>query len=252
MSMFHIYEGAGGKADFPVTVATETAKRHQVLMVSLSLGSYTAAQLASGSGDAMWRNWAQGAKAWGKPVILRWGWEAPIQPWALNATSYKQAWQRMYGIVKNEVGATNVKLAYTPVYFSTGYGTYKDYFPGDQYVDWVGVDDYQPPTATFAGSFKTAYDYFQTVSPTKPFIVGEWGMKYASDNGSTTYSVPAYPNDWYSQTLESAKTYKNLKAYVLYDNDQEIKSALSPTWAGTLNLKQKLKDIFYLQQAPVL
>jgi beta-mannanase len=221
-------------------------------MVSLGIGSLTAGQLASGSGDAVWRNWAQGAKAWGKPVILRWGWEAPIQPWARNANDYKNAWKRMHNIIKNEVGAANVKLAYTPVYFYTGYGTYKDYFPGDQYVDWVGVDDYQQPNASFEGSFKVAYDYFQQVAPTKPFIVAEWGMKYASDDGSTTYSVPAYPNDWYTKTLEAAKTYPNLKAYVLYDFDQEIKSALAPTWAGTLNLKQKLKEAFYLQQSPQL
>lgn len=221
-------------------------------MVSLGLGSLTAQQLASGSGDAMWRNWATGAKAWGKPVMLRWGWEAPIQPWARNATAYKQAWQRMHRIIKTEVGATNVKLAYTPVYFATGYGSYKDHFPGDAYVDWVGVDDYQQPNASFESSFKVAYDWFLTVAPNKPFIVGEWGMKYASDNGSTTYSVPAYPNDWYSKTLESAKTYKNIKAYVLYDFDQEIKSALNPTWAGTLNLKRKLQEAFYLQQSPVL
>jgi beta-mannanase len=251
-SIFHMYEGAGSKGDFPVTVANETAKRKQLLMVSLALGSLTAQDMAAGKGDHLWRNWAQGAKTWGKPVILRWGWEAPIQPWARNATAYKQAWVRMHNIVKKEVGATNVKLAYTPVYFATGYGSYKDYFPGDQYVDWVGVDDYQHPNKGFEDSFKVAYDYFQQVSPTKPFIVAEWGMKYASDDGKTTYSVPAYPNDWYTRTLEAAKKYPNLKAYVLYDFDQEIKSALAPNWAGTLNLKQKLQESFYLRQSPAL
>jgi endoglucanase len=251
-SIFHIYEGAGIKGDFPITVANEAAKRKQMLMVSLALGSLTAQDLAAGKGDALWRNWATGAKSFGKPVILRWGWEAPIQPWAKNATAYKQAWQRMWKIVKQDVGASNVKLAYTPVYFNTGYGTFKDYFPGDQYVDWVGVDDYQQPSATFEGSFKVAYDYFQSVAPSKPFIVGEWGMKYASDDGKTTYSVPGYPNDWYSKTLDAAKKYPNLKAYVLYDFDQEIKSALSPSWAGTSNLKQKLQDSYYLRQSPLL
>ena len=75
--------------------------------------------------------------------ILTWiGGNSRLEPQALDATAYKQARQRMYGIVKNAVGATNVKLAYTPIYFNTGYGTYKDDYPGDQYVDWVGVDDY--------------------------------------------------------------------------------------------------------------
>lgn len=252
MSLFHIFEAANGRGDFPTAVAEETAKRKQILMVSLSFGSMTAQQAASGSADAMWRNWARGAKSFGKPVILRWGWEAPIQPWARDANAYKNAWRRMHNIVKNEVGATNVKLAYTPVYFNTGWGTYKDYFPGDAYVDWVGVDDYQAPNASFENSFKAPYDWFLTVAPNKPFIVGEWGMKWKSDDGRTTYSVPSYPNDWYTRTLEAAKQYPNIKAYVLYDNDQEIYSALRPGWGGLDNLKRKIQESFYLRTSPVM
>lgn len=251
-AIFHMYEGAGTKGDFPITVAQETAKRGQMLMVSLSMGSMTAAQIAGGSADNQFRNWARGAKAFGKPVILRWGWEAPIQPWAKDPTAYKNAWKRMHGIVKNEVGASNVKLAWTPVYFATGWGTYKDYFPGAQYVDWVGVDDYQAPSASFESSFKAPYDWMVQNAPGKPFIVAEWGMKRQSDDRSTTYSVPDYPNDWYSQTLESAKRYPALKAYVLFDFDQEIVSALPPDWKGTLNLKRKLLEAFFLDRSPYI
>jgi hypothetical protein len=158
----------------------------------------------------------------------------------------------MHRIVKREVGAGNVMLAYTPVYFYTGWGTYKDYFPGNDYVDWVGVDDYQPPDMGFEDTIQVPYDWFAEHAPGKPFIVAEWGMKHTSDDGQTPYEVPAYPDDWYSRTLAAAKSHPNIKAYVLFDFDQEINSALSPTWPGTLHLQQQLRDPFYLRQAPVL
>ena len=129
-------------------------------------------------------------------------------------------------------------------------GTYRDFFPGDQYGDWVGVDDCQPPGNGFEEFFQAPYDWFAQNAPGKPFIVAEWGMKHASDDGQTTYVVPAYPDDWYCRTLEAAKTHVNLKACVLFDFDQEIKSALSPTWPGTLNLKQKLLDPFTCSSRP--
>ncbi|MBC7544604.1 MAG: hypothetical protein H7338_17930 [Candidatus Sericytochromatia bacterium] len=246
MGLIHMYEDAGDRADFPLTVASELARRRQLLMVSLSFGKTTAAELADGAGDLQWRNWARGAKAWGRPVILRWGWEAPVQPWARDAAAYKAAWQRMWRIIKTDVGAGNVQLAFTPVYFATGWGTYQDYFPGDAYVDWVGVDDFQPPGKGFEDSFEPAYDWFAHHAPGKPFMVAEWGMKYATDNGVTTYEMP--DPDWYARTLDAARTHGNIKAYVLYDNDQEIRSALSPTWAGMATLKRKLLDVFYLPQ----
>jgi hypothetical protein len=252
LSLCHMFEAANGVGDFPTTVANECAKRQQLLMVSLSLGPLTAQELADGAGDAVWRNWAAGAKAWGKPVILRWGWEAPVQVWARDPVAYKKAWQRLWTIVKREVGATNVQLAFTPLYFYTGWGSYQDYFPGDAYVDWVGVDDYQTPSATFETSFKPAYDWFAEHAPGKPFMVSEWGMKHASDDRQVAYDVLPYPNDWYCQTLEAARTNANIKAYVLYDFDQEIQSALRPDWAGTQNLARKLLDPFFLKRAPVL
>jgi hypothetical protein len=249
MSLVHMYESAGDTADFPLVVATETAKRHQCLMVSLSFGPMTALQLAAGDGDSRWRNWAQGAKQWGKPVILRWGWEAPIQPWARDATAYKAAWSRMWHIVKADVGATNVQLAFTPVYGDTGWGSYRDYFPGDRYVDWVGVDDYQPPAKGFEDTFKSAYDWFSEHAPGKPFMVAEWGMKREPDTGGPPYDDVS--SDWYGRTLEAAKTHPNIKAYVLYDNDQEIKSALGPDQPGMVALKAKLQDPYYLRRSPV-
>lgn len=251
ISLLHMFEMANGIGDFPTTVASACAERRQLLMVSLSLGPLTAAELANGAGDAVWRNWARGAKAWGKPVILRWGWEAPIQVWARDPEAYQRAWRRLWSIVKTEVGATNVQLAFTPLYFETGWGNYQAYFPGDAYVDWVGVDDYQVPSATFESSFKPAYDWFAEHAPGKPFMVSEWGMKHASDDRLQTYDVQPFPQDWYSLTLDAAKTHPNVKAYVLYDFDQEIQSALAPGWPGTQNLIRKLVDPFILRESPV-
>src|SRR5207247_7587356 len=85
---------------------------------------------------------------------LRWGWEmnGDWEPWsgAQNggssggAASFRAAWHHIHDIF-SEVGAWNVVWVWSP---NSGdlpharWNHFSNYYPGDRYVDWVGIDGF--------------------------------------------------------------------------------------------------------------
>lgn len=106
-------------------------------------GAYERYQnIIKGKHDSYIRAWAKTAKAFGKPVIVRFAHEMNGDwfPWSLgnfdnNSARFKAAWQH---IVKQfrSVGAGNVRFLWSPYIFTKGYAKF---YPGNDYVDYVGV-----------------------------------------------------------------------------------------------------------------
>jgi hypothetical protein len=107
-------------------------------------GTYERYQnIIKGKHDSYIRDWAKDAKAFGKPVIVRFAHEMNGDwfPWSLgnfdnNPRRFKEAWQHVVKEVRS-VGAKNVKFLWSP--YLWGKGTYALFYPGNDYVDYVGV-----------------------------------------------------------------------------------------------------------------
>ena len=110
--------------------------------------------ITSGSQDAVIKDMAKKCAAYGKPIFLRFAHEmnGNWYPWsgAMNgggkkaSDQYKKAWQYVYTIFAQN-GATNVIWVWAPNADSvpnTAENKLSNYYPGDQYVDWVGIDFY--------------------------------------------------------------------------------------------------------------
>jgi hypothetical protein len=106
----------------------------------------------SGDYDVMIKQRALDLKRLGAPVFLRWGWEMNGDWYphagALNMPNgparFVAAWRRIYRIFSS-VGATNVVWVWCPNATSVpggAWNSWRDYYPGDAYVDWVGIDGY--------------------------------------------------------------------------------------------------------------
>jgi len=137
--------------------------------------------IASGTHDAYIRQWARDAKAWGKPFYLRFGHEmnGNWYSWGqgVNGNSpehYIAAWRRIVNIFRAE-GTTNVRWVWCPMAgrpFTTLY-------PGDSYVDWVGLDGYNWGTSQSWSSWKSMLMVFGSSyttlasMTTKPILIGE-------------------------------------------------------------------------------
>lgn len=102
--------------------------------------------IARGRLDGYWREWAEGAAAFGAPVILRFGFEMNGDwfPWGGRPEAFVAAWRQVWKIVR-EAGADNVLFLFSPnvVWDPEREETrIPPYHPGDAFVDLLGLDGY--------------------------------------------------------------------------------------------------------------
>lgn len=104
-------------------------------------------EIAAGRFDPYVREFATAVRTLNLPIALTIAHEmnGHWYPWGTgksNATDFVAAWKHIHGIFQ-QVGATNVIWTWTPnvINYLPGVAL-KPYWPGDQYVNWVGVDGY--------------------------------------------------------------------------------------------------------------
>ncbi|MBI5833209.1 MAG: hypothetical protein HZB16_13010 [Armatimonadetes bacterium] len=90
--------------------------------------------------DTYLRGWAQAAGASGVPIFLRFASEmnGNWMAYCGNPALYIEKWRLVARIMREE--APNVALVWCP--FSSPRDNIPAYYPGDDYVDWVGVNIY--------------------------------------------------------------------------------------------------------------
>jgi len=124
-----------------------------------------------------------------KPLLLRWGWEMNGNwfEWdgAHNgraAAGYVTAWRRLHRIFREE-GADNVAWVWSPNWNSgpdEPWNRMERYYPGDAYVDWVGVSGYDFDRESPATLFTEVVSGYGS---RKPIIISETA---GIDFGGTT------------------------------------------------------------------
>jgi hypothetical protein len=135
--------------------------------------NYTAAQISSGKADSFLKNWATQMKTYNKPIIFDVLDEMNLTgeyPYAGNTGSFKTAFQHVAALFS---GRTNVKLAYDPnVAFSGNpVSSFVAYYPGDAYVDLVGLDGFDFGGQTFAQVFSASLSAMKSDFPSKPLWI---------------------------------------------------------------------------------
>lgn len=110
--------------------------------------------ITSGKHDALIRARADGVKALGKRVFIRWAWEMNGNWYAWSgarnganttaAARYRAAWRRVVSIFRAR-GATNAVWVWSPNHANIparSWNRWQNYYPGHSWVDWVGIDGY--------------------------------------------------------------------------------------------------------------
>ncbi|MEV6301390.1 glycosyl hydrolase [Actinoplanes sp. NPDC051861] len=128
---------------FVPTSEPEVAKS-SILMVSWH-GAPLAA-ITGGSADGLIRSVARKLKGMRRPILLRWAWEMNGDwfEWGGSPELYVKAYRRIHRVF-GDVGADNVAWVWSPNWNSspdTPANRIAKYYPGDSYVDWVGVSGY--------------------------------------------------------------------------------------------------------------
>jgi beta-mannanase len=102
--------------------------------------------IASGAYDGYLRESAQAAAAWHHPILVRFAHEmnGGWYPWGTGVKGnsprvYVAAWRHVVQIFREE-GATNVRWVWTPYVENGDRFPFMRYFPGNAWVDWIGLD----------------------------------------------------------------------------------------------------------------
>ena len=191
LGLLHLYSAWARPA--PVTELSTIVANGSVPLLDWACGPDSAA-VAGGADDRTITAYADALKAFGQPVFLRWCWEMNLvraHPAVGGPTGYVSAWVHIWHIF-HQVGATNVAFVWCPAL--TGVDP-APYYPGDAYVDWIGVDGYdRSGTATFGDLF-TGF-YRQWVSHQRPMMVAETGATAGNQAPyleSVAADLPALP-----------------------------------------------------------
>jgi len=228
--------GSGGCAmtSFPDTPLESIRSYGAIPVLSWNSGSsppqlvqpdFSLAAVSSGRYDAYIEEFARKAKEWGHPFFLRFNWEMNgfWFPWGIgvngnSADQYVAAWRHVHDIF-TAVGATNATWIWCPNVDQYGKLTpLRELYPGDEYVDWTGLDGFNwgkhfgsPGWQTFNQVFHRTYREVVTqIAPGKPMMLPEVA---SNDRGG---DKPG----WIRDMLDKLRhRYRKIRAVVWYDVD---------------------------------
>lgn len=134
--------------------------------------SLTAAQISSGSADSSLLKWAAEMKKYNGTIIfvVMDEMNLPENTYSGNPAAFKTAWMRAHNLFTLD---NNVQFAYDPnVAFSGNPASnFVSYYPGDAYVDLIGLDGFNFGGQTFAQVFQSSIAAIKSDFPTKPFWI---------------------------------------------------------------------------------
>ena len=136
------------------------------------------AALANGTYDLYLRSYADSVRAFGHAVVLGFGHEmnAPWYSWGyghVSPATFVAAWRHLVTLFHQQ-GADNVTWLWTLQADEPGKtGPIESWWPGSQYVTWVGIDGYYyTPSDTFSSVFGTTITQVRRFT-NKPVLLSE-------------------------------------------------------------------------------
>jgi len=202
--------------------------RNETPMVTLEPyangGVASFADIAAGKYDSYFRKEADAVRGTGITVMLRFAHEMNLlsSDWGPgkagnNGAAYVEAWQHIVTIFRQE-GATNVKWVWAP---NVDYGgrPFTQFFPGDEYVDYVALDGYNWGTSdgesfeSFSKIFASSYATITQLS-SKPVVITETA---SSESGG---SKAGWIEETFFRTIP--QTMPRVQAVIWFNDNKEL------------------------------
>lgn len=185
------------------------------------------ARITGGAFDGYLHAWATAAAAWGHPLYLRFDWEMnfPSAPYSERNNGnqpgdFVAMWRHVHDVFVG-AGATNVKWVWCPHASTPSSQPLAGLYPGNAYVDWVGLDGYNwgsTPNVGDDGGWRTFDQIFSAslgqlaeLAPTKPVMIGEMA---STERGG---SKPA----WIANAFGSIGTDPSIGAVIWFNKNAD-------------------------------
>ena len=185
----------------------------------------------AGEYDDFLRKWAVDAKKDGRRVLLRYGFEfnGDWFSWSGDPPAFVSAWRRAREIFR-KVGADNVEWVWTPNIVSVPDRPENNmhlYYPGDEFVDWIGVDGYNfgdhhdqwHVWQTFENIYADVLPEFQKRYADKPVFITEFGCAPGK---------PGQRRQWILDAHRTLERFPQVRAVVWFNYDKSREN--EPNW----------------------
>ncbi|WP_231929896.1 glycoside hydrolase family 26 protein [Micromonospora inositola] len=185
--------------------------------------SYRLSHIARGDFDSYLLSWAEGIKSLGYPVAIRFAHEmnGNWYPWCemVNGNrpgDYVKAWRHVHDLFR-AAGATNVTWVWSPnARWAGSTQNLRPLYPGDEYVDWVGLSGYYSTGST------TKYRSFEEIFndtikeirgfTSKPLVITETGASDAVGRKA----------EWIRETFRVLPRHKDIIGLIWFEVNKEL------------------------------
>ena len=162
--------------------------------------------ILAGKYDSYFKHWAKDCGKWGKNVFIRPGFEMNGNwfPWCGNPKKFKSVWKHIYQLFEAEK-CKNTLWVWSPntkSFPANEWNRFENYYPGSEFVDWVGLDGYnwgdkslQRPYSkweTFNDIFETPLNKMEKLAPDKPIMISEIGSAEGKFNKKAKWIEDAF------------------------------------------------------------
>lgn len=226
LALVHVFIDATG--GFPTDACDEIVAGGASPLLSVAFPGANLDPLLAGAYDQAFRDFAAAARRWGRPVLLRWGWEMNAgHPWSGlrnggadgGPARFVAAWRRLRQLAG---GTANLVWVWCPDAWGLGpHETWNDpgaYYPGSAEVDWLGIDGYawpsssgHPPMAIFNDETLAANLLSRYQAANKPIIVAETGADREDPRAA----------EWTRQLWQDVGRLIGLRAICWFHRDQD-------------------------------
>jgi hypothetical protein len=222
---------SGWREPFQIRFAETVHAQGAVTVVQMDPTNANITKIAAGGYDSYLRSYADSIRRFGQPVIIGFGHEmnAPWFSWGYGQTAaptFVAAWRHVVTLFRGQ-GASNVTWLWTLQADEAGTGPIASWWPGNQYVTWVGIDGYYyRPSDTFASVFGKTITQVRILTG-KPVLLSETaagpeshqpakigdlfaGMRHYGTLGLVWFDIAqddgTYHQDWHIEDNPAAET----------------------------------------------
>ncbi|MEU8262580.1 glycosyl hydrolase [Micromonospora sp. NPDC048999] len=220
--------------------------RRQIDKIRSDQADYRLSRIAYGDFDNYLRSWAEGIRSLGYPVAIRLAHEmnGSWYPWCemSNGNSpgdYVKAWRHVHDLFR-AVGVSNVIWVWSPnAKWSDHTPKLATLYPGDDYVDWVGISGYYGMGAfskyrSFDEIFNETIAEIRAFSK-KPLVITETGA--AESDGRKA--------EWISETFRMLPAHQDIIGLIWFEVNKEQDWRIESSPAAATAFAQAVADPRY-------
>jgi mannan endo-1,4-beta-mannosidase len=162
---------------FATNIARQAEAHGATVVDDLDPTGPSVASIAAGDQDGYLEAYAEAVRSFGGPVIISFGHEmnGNWYSWGWTNTRpsvFVRAWRRIVNVFR-VVGADNVTWLWTVNLIIAGGPSIRDWWPGGNYVTWVGIDGYLAEQyMNFSNTFAPTVSAIRQITA-KPILISE-------------------------------------------------------------------------------